>query len=340
MSRRRLPGGAAASVSVLRKVRYRVGGVSVVPEHIAVRRANERARRRRRRAQALAALLLLACVVGGGLAVTGTFGGHASAARARSGAGATPVYAQQSPSLGPRGSSAGAGGALRRLIALGLPVYCGGPHGHDVAFTFDDGPGVYTHYAVTKLAAAHERATFFVVGKSIRAYPGWLRRETPLAALGDHTMTHADLMTLSAAQAYQEIGGAKALIESQSGQPVALFRPPYGARDATLDAMVRRLGMLDVMWSVDSADSLGANYAAIIRNVENGLRPGAIIEMHENRGQTIRALTTLLPELRRRHLHSVSLLQLLSTDPPSAAQVRGGERACGGPSRIHRRGSE
>ena len=49
------------------------------------------------------------------------------------------------------------------------------------------------------------------------------------------------------------------------------------------------------MWTQDSQDSLGANYAGIIRNVEAALRPGAIILMHENRGQTIRALTTLLP---------------------------------------------
>ncbi len=85
------------------------------------------------------------------------------------------------------------------------------------------------------------------------------------------------------------------------------------------------------MWSVDSGDSLGADWNGIIRNVEAGLHPGAIILMHENRGQTIRALTTLLPELRRRHLRSVSLPELFATDPPSVAQVERGEAACPGP---------
>jgi hypothetical protein len=50
--------------------------------------------------------------------------------------------------------------------------------------------------------------------------------------------------------------------------------------------------------------------------------------MHENRGQTIRALTTLLPVLRERHLRSVSLPELFATDPPSEAQVRRGLTAC------------
>ena len=89
------------------------------------------------------------------------------------------------------------------------------------------------------------------------------------------------------------------------------------------------------MWSMDSRDSLGANWAGIIENVESDLRPGAIILMHENRGQTIRALTTLLPVLHHRHLQSVSLPELFATDPPSPAQIRRGPAGCpGGPASV------
>ncbi len=239
-----------------------------------------------------------------------------------------------------RGLTAAGLGNLKRLLALGRPIYCGGPHGNAVALTFDDGPGVYTHYALRKLRRAHERATFFVVGRSIAAWPGWLRREARLAALGDHTMTHPDLVAMAPRQAYEEVARAKQLIQRDAGQRVELFRPPYGLHDRIVDEIVRRLGMLEILWSVDSGDALGAGYAAIIHNVERGLRPGAIIEMHENRGQTIRALTALLPALRRRHLRSVSVLQLLASDPPSAAQVRRGEGACGRPGRGPGRSAE
>jgi peptidoglycan/xylan/chitin deacetylase (PgdA/CDA1 family) len=92
--------------------------------------------------------------------------------------------------------------------------------------------------------------------------------------------------------------------------------------------IARRLGLLEVLWSVDSRDSLGANWAQIIQLVEAGLRPGAIVELHENRGQTIRALTTLLPYLHRRHLRSVSIPELLASDPPSLAQLRRGSFGC------------
>jgi len=234
-----------------------------------------------------------------------------------------PVTADRLTSLEGRGNA-----TIRRLAALALPVYCGGPHGHDLAFTFDDGPGVYTHYAVKKLAQAHERATFFVVGKSIEAWPGWLPRELKVATLGDHTFTHTDLLELPPAEVASELESNQQLIEHESGQPVDLFRPPYGAQDAAVNQIAKRLGLLDIMWSMDSRDSLGANWAGIIKNVESDLRPGAIILMHENRGQTIRALTTLLPVLRQRHLRSVSLPELFATDPPSPAQMRRGLSAC------------
>ncbi|MFZ1993769.1 MAG: polysaccharide deacetylase family protein [Solirubrobacteraceae bacterium] len=221
---------------------------------------------------------------------------------------------------------------IGRLAKLGLPVYCAGPRGRALAFTFDDGPGVYTHFAVDKLTRAHEQATFFVVGRSIEAWPGWLVRERRIGTLGDHTMTHADLLALPPSEVAAELASDKRLVERESGQPVDLFRPPYGGQDPAVNRIARRLGLLDIMWSMDSRDSLGANWEGIIRNVKSDLRPGAIILMHENRGQTIRALTTLLPILHRRGLRSVSLPELFATDPPSVAQVRRGLSACHAPS--------
>jgi peptidoglycan/xylan/chitin deacetylase (PgdA/CDA1 family) len=298
-----------------------------IPDHIVARRAHSRARRRRRQTVALGTLLaaLIAAIV---IVLASTGGAdlrHPQAGAPKSVVDGRPVRPGRLSSLEVRGDA-----TIRRLAALALPVYCGGPHGHALAFTFDDGPGVYTHYAVKKLTQAHERATFFVVGKSIEAWPGWLPRELKVATLGDHTFTHSDLLELSPTEVASELQTNKQLIERESGQAVDLFRPPYGAQDAAVNQIAKRLGLLDIMWSMDSRDSLGANWAGIIANVESDLRPGAIILMHENRGQTIRALTTLLPILHQRHLRSVSLPELFASDPPSPAQVRGGLSACEG----------
>jgi peptidoglycan/xylan/chitin deacetylase (PgdA/CDA1 family) len=208
-------------------------------------------------------------------------------------------------------------------------LYCGGSSRPLVALTFDDGPGVYTHYAIAKLRKHHLRATFFLVGKEIRAWPGLAQREKPVAAFGDHTMTHPFLPALPRSAIVAEIADAKSLIARTTGEPVVLFRPPYEGRNAAIDSEVRALGMLEVLWNVDSADSLGANYAGIERNVIAGLHPGSIILMHENRGQTIRALRAIFDALRRRHLRAVSVPTLVAEDPPSLAQLRAGGHGCG-----------
>jgi peptidoglycan/xylan/chitin deacetylase (PgdA/CDA1 family) len=222
----------------------------------------------------------------------------------------------------------GVGAETRRLLRVGLPVYCGGPRGHAVAFTFDDGPGVYTHYALKKLAEAHERATFFVVGRNIQAWPGYLKRERKVGAVEDHTFTHVALIALSPSEVTYQLQATSQKIHAATGEHVSFWRPPYELHNPTVDRIAQRLGLVDILWDDDSQDSLGANYATIIKNVEAGLRPGAIIEMHENRGQAIRALSTLLPDLRRRHLRSASIAQLLAADPPSLAQLRRGLSGC------------
>jgi len=232
--------------------------------------------------------------------------------------------------VGAQAAEARVARALRRLAATGKPVYCGGRARPWVAFTFDDGPGVYTQLAVRILRAAHVPATFFIVGRNVARFPSAFRAEERIGALGDHTWAHPDLGFLAPAAVMQQIASTKRAIEGASGRRVRLFRPPYGVRNATVDATARRLGLVEVLWTVDSADSLGANYAQIARNVLAAMRPGSIILMHENRGQTIRALKfTVLPRLRRSHLKLVTLPQLLSGDPPSRAQLAGGAHGCG-----------
>jgi peptidoglycan/xylan/chitin deacetylase (PgdA/CDA1 family) len=299
------------------------------PAHIAARRRAQRVRRRRRRI----ALGATFCALAAAAVVWIVLGGTAAKPPRHRVlvAGPSPAPVRKAPAEPSRLAAVIAAGnvEIHRLVALGLPVYCGGPHGNEVAFTFDDGPGVYTHYALKKLRQAHERATFFDVGKSMISWPGYLPRELQVAAIGDHTYTHPDLAALPPDQVTMQLQRAAQMITAESGQPVDMWRPPYEATNPSVLRIAQHLGLLEILWSVDSRDSLGANWAQIIKFVEAGLKPGAIVELHENRGQTIHALTTLLPYLHRRHLRSVSVPELLASDPPSVAQLRRGWTACG-----------
>lgn len=230
-----------------------------------------------------------------------------------------------------RPSAADQRAAIEHYARAGRPIYCGARHGKLVALTFDDGPGPYTHIALRMLREAGERATFFVVGTSVKRYPRWPARERSLAAIGDHTMTHPNLRTLSFPAAMAEIQNGREAALGAAGAPVDLFRPPYGAHTEAIDRELGRDGMAEILWDVDSEDSRNsppADFHEISANVRGKLRPGSIVLMHENRGQTIRALRAILPALARRGLRSVTVPELLAADPPSRAQLEAGSRGC------------
>ncbi len=252
---------------------------------------------RRRSSAALGAIALLLFVL---LDSAGSHRQARSPSAAASRDGARP---RSTPARAPGARTvAGEPAEVRRLIALGKPIYCAAPRGGEVALTFDDGPGPYTRLMIDKLRKHGVHATFFIVGRNIPLVTGpggasIVREERTIAAVGDHTFTHPLLTSLAPAQAEDEIVKTQHALARASGAPVFLFRPPYGAHDAQIDAIARAHGLLQILWTVDSRDSLGANYAQIERTVISGLHPGAIVLMHENHGQTIRAMLSIFAAL-------------------------------------------
>jgi peptidoglycan/xylan/chitin deacetylase (PgdA/CDA1 family) len=236
-----------------------------------------------------------------------------------------------SPSARTSAPPRGAASPLAAIRRLGRPVYCGGHRHRDVALTFDDGPGPYTPLALRLLRRYHERATFFLVGRSVVRFPKLPRRELALGVLGDHTATHADLGALAPGGVRREIAGGQLAIAEAGAGAVSLFRPPYGIHTPAVDREVHRRRLIEVLWSIDSGDSDALHpqtFHQISHTVRSQIRPGSIVLMHENRGQTIRALRAILPWLGRHHLHAVSVPRLLELDPPQPGMLRRGQSAC------------
>ena len=245
----------------------------------------------------------------------GTSASHRPAAGGHIGSGVEPPAAQRA--------------AVSRFATAGRPIYCGGRSRRLVALTFDDGPGPYTTLALRKLSTAHAPATFFLVGKEIAEHRDLPALERAHGALGDHTWSHPYLPGLDAATVQGELARTEQLVATTAGAPVRLFRPPYGARTPAIDTAAGSLGMAEILWDVDTRDSEGADYAGIAANVRREVRPGSIVLMHENRGQTIRALKfNILPALRKRGFRTVTIPQMLVLNPPSVKQLRGGPAAC------------
>ncbi len=217
--------------------------------------------------------------------------------------------------------------AIERLIGLGYPVRCGGDRKPLVALTFDDGPGPLSQAAITILRSAGARATFFLVGKELSGWPaltGVPTEELSVGTVGDHTWNHVSLVGKPPSALVAEVLETKRAIAAATGASVYLFRPPYGAHDATVDRFLARHGLLQVLWSIDSLDSQGASPDEILARVSSGLRPGAIILMHENRSTTLHVLSSVLNLIEARGFRAVTIPQLLRRDPPTLKQLRTG----------------
>ena len=167
------------------------------------------------------------------------------------------------------GASAAVGGTLagalfgaRKLLATKSdsqiygPTLVAGSDTREIAFTFDDGPNDRCTMELLEVFERwNARATFFMVGKFVREAPELVRAVHAQGHIvGNHTMTHPDLTSLSGSDARSEMGDCKHLLEDVLGAPVRYFRCPFGRRNTRVLSTVRDLGMVPVQWNVSTFD--------------------------------------------------------------------------------------
>ena len=81
------------------------------------------------------------------------------------------------------------------------------------------------------------------------------------------------------------------------------YRPPYGSTSARVRNVAAGLGMREVLWTIDTRDWQRPGASSIANSVLSGVRDNSVVLFHDgggNRSQTLEALQTILPELRRR----------------------------------------
>jgi peptidoglycan-N-acetylglucosamine deacetylase len=208
--------------------------------------------------------------------------------------------------------------AVAAAFARGEPVSCGGGIGNEVALTFDDGPGPYTERLLQVLRRYAAHATFFVVGNRLQYWPAAVRHEARLGTVGDHTWSHPDLTKLPHWLVWLQLMRTQYVLGAELRTKPRLFRTPYALHTRATDGVARKLGLVEVYWDVDSRDDVPhAHVADVVRNVVRGLRPGAIVVMHDIHPWTVAALPRILQVMSDRGLRAVSVPELLALDPPA-----------------------
>jgi len=184
----------------------------------------------------------------------------------------------------------------------------------EVALTFDDGPSVtYTPQVLDILERLDVRATFFVVGTMVEAYPELVEQEAEAGmAIGNHTYSHPYLTPfgkLPRREIRREIRRCDRLL-ADLGVDAGFFRPPGGSWSPRVLDEAERFGMRTVLWAVDSRDWTRPAFRALRRSVLDAARPGAIILLHDgggDRSATVKALPGIIRGLRRMGLEPMAL---------------------------------
>jgi peptidoglycan/xylan/chitin deacetylase (PgdA/CDA1 family) len=217
---------------------------------------------------------------------------------------AASVHSHAHPSPTPTASPISKPGSHDRSVPL------------EIALTFDDGPSpVFTPQVLGILQHYKAQATFFCVGEWVHLYPGLVGQTFHAGnVIGDHTWSHPDLTKLSPDTVRWQLSSTSSAIQSAIGRQPTLFRPPYGATDATVAGIASQLGLLQILWTIDSRDWAKPGVNAIVDTVLNHATNRSIILMHDgggDRSETIQALPLVLAALQQRGFTFVTVPQLL-----------------------------
>jgi peptidoglycan/xylan/chitin deacetylase (PgdA/CDA1 family) len=150
----------------------------------------------------------------------------------------------------------------------------------ELYLTFDDGPHeTATPFVLDQLRKYNAKATFFCIGKNVRAYPRIYQRILEEGhAVGNHTFDHLNGWKTKNELYINNIIEAAKYIDSK------LFRPPYGKISPfALKPVRKKLGYKIIMWSILSADfdeNLSPQKCAAY--VLLSAKPGSIIVFHDS----------------------------------------------------------
>ena len=181
-----------------------------------------------------------------------------------------------------------------------------------VALTFDDGPGPYTERLLNEMKARGVRATFFVLGTRVDAYPKLIRRMAKEGhVLGNHSNAHNMLHRMSLDGVRNEMGKCAAKIEKILGYRPPVMRCPGGNSSSLVQKYAKEAGVPIINWSVDTRDWESRNKAAILKVCKNNIRDGSIVLLHDIHKVSVDASIELMDWLLEEGYTMVTVPELL-----------------------------
>ena len=175
-----------------------------------------------------------------------------------------------------------------------------------VAFTFDDGPNPETTpQIIDALEKYNIPATFFIVTQRITGHHGergreLLHRELEAGFLvGSHSVSHPNLKHATPDKLTREVDASIKTLAMEANRPIGLFRPPYGSLNGAGRVRLKKLGLTEVQWSVDTLDWRAHSATKLRKKVLSMIKHdgGGVVLMHDVKPITAQIIAEVLDDL-------------------------------------------
>lgn len=184
------------------------------------------------------------------------------------------------------------------------------PERPTVYLTFDDGPSKLTPAVLDILKEEDVKATFFVLGKQVEAYPEVAERIVSEGhAIGNHSYNHVYKELYSDFGAYwEQLQKTERAISEATGAITRLVRAPggtYGNFDPFYHYYLEQAGYTVHDWNIDSGDARKSGVPArdIVQTVAAGpFRHETVVLLHDSAGhaETVKALPEVIRLFKER----------------------------------------
>ncbi len=156
------------------------------------------------------------------------------------------------------------------------------------------------------------QATFFFDGSWVKENPGLAKTiYKDHHEIGNHAYSHPDLNTYSKAQTTKELKKTNAIIKKTLGLKPLWFAPPSGSfKQDTVD-VANELGMMTILWTVDTVDWKKPESAAMVARVISKIENGSMILMHPTQ-PTAQGLNQMINSIKEKGYQIGTVSDLMS----------------------------
>lgn len=158
--------------------------------------------------------------------------------------------------------------------------------GRELWLTIDDGPEpLQTPAILDVLRDCGVRATFFVIGRNVRAHPGLCRRMAEEGhSVQNHTESHPSATFWAALprRAQREIHDCSEAVLQATGLRPSQFRAPVGMANPFVHLAAADAGLPLIGWSATGHDGIAHDPTLVVERIRRSVRPGGIVLFHES----------------------------------------------------------